>query len=130
MKTLQDIKKELLAAMNAAANAEGEAKGINKAADTEKDLADAIQNYLNTGVNVPAVSTVSTVPATQASGKRIKEKGIAITHMELQGGAANKRNAPLLIKSKHGVSMNVNKAALENADPTILKALKKLGYVL
>lgn len=127
MKTLQDIKKELLAAMNAAANAEGEAKVINKAADTEKNLADAIQNYLNTGVNVPAVSTV---PATQASGKRIKEKGIAITHMELQGGAANKRNAPLLIKSKHGVSMNVNKAALENADPTILKALKKLGYVL
>ena len=124
MKTLRDIKTELLSAMNAAANAE-DPESINKSSTTDADqvLADAVQNYLNTG-------TTSAAPATQKSGKRIKEKGIALTHMELQGGAANKRNTPLMMKSKNGVSMNVNKAALENADPLILAALAKLGYVL
>lgn len=118
MKTLEEVRAELLKAMNTALAEDPES--INKSAD--QVLADAIQGYLTTTADVPAE------PAPK-SGKRIKEKGIALTHMELQGGAANKRNTPLLMKA-NGVSLNVNKAALENADPEILAALANLGYVL
>lgn len=119
MKTLEEVRAELLKAMNTALAEDPES--INKSAD--QVLADAIQGYLTTTADVPAE------PA-QKSRKRIKEKGIALTHMELQGGAANKRNTPLLMKSKNGFTLDVNKAALENADPEILAALAKLGYVL
>lgn len=119
MKTLEEVRAELLKAMNTALAEDPES--INKSAD--QVLADAIQSYLTTTADVPAE------PA-QKSGKRIKEKGIALTHMELQGGAANKRNTPLLMKSKNGFTLDVNKAALENADPEILAALANLGYVL
>jgi hypothetical protein len=118
LKKLEEVRAELLKAMNTALAEDPES--INKSAD--QVLVDAIQSYLTTTADVPAE------PAPK-SGKRIKEKGIAITHMELQGGAANKRNTPLLMKA-NGVSLNVNKAALENADPEILAALAKLGYVL
>lgn len=34
------------------------------------------------------------------------------------------------MKSKNGFSLNINKSALADADPEILAALEKLGYVV
>lgn len=59
------------------------------------------------------------------TGKRIKEKGIALCH-ESQGYSANLRPVSLLMKS--GISLRINKSALENATPEVLAALKCLGY--
>ncbi|MBE8855046.1 hypothetical protein F3H76_28565, partial [Klebsiella pneumoniae] len=45
--------------------------------------------------------------------------GIAITH-KLQGYSANNRPVSLLMKS--GISMQINKSALDNASPEIIAA--------
>lgn len=59
------------------------------------------------------------------TGKRIKEKGIALCH-ESQGFSANGRPVSLLMKS--GISLRINKSVLENATPEVLAVLKRLGY--
>lgn len=110
MKNLNDIRADILAAMQAAA--EPESRNLNKSDD--QVLADAIANYLAT-------------PTTSASEPTKKQKGIAITHMALQGGAANNRNVPLLMKkAKPGFSMDVNKSVM--LTPEDLLSLEKLGY--
>lgn len=44
-------------------------------------------------------------------GRAIKSRGIALTHMAMQGGAANGRNVPLLMKSAEGLRrVEINKA--------------------
>lgn len=108
MKNLKEIHSEIIAAMAASS----EPKEVNKRAD--QVLSEAIANYLAT-------------PTTSASEPTKKQKGIAITHMALQGGAANNRNVPLLMKkAKPGFSMDVNKSA--TLTPEDLLSLERLGY--
>ena len=48
---------------------------------------------------------------TAQKGRAIKSRGIALTHMAMQGGAANGRNVPLLMKSAEGLRrVEINKA--------------------
>lgn len=108
MKTLEDLRASLLEAMSTAADP----VELNKSA--EDVLADAVQEYL---------SAPNTATSEQAPGRG--RPGIAITH-KLQGYSANLRPVSLLMKS--GISIQINKAALDNAAPEILAALKRLGY--
>ncbi|MDW6052380.1 hypothetical protein SBU70_27330, partial [Klebsiella pneumoniae] len=80
----------------------------------EEVLADAVQEYLS-------APSVATSEPTTGRGR----PGIAITH-KLQGYSANNRPVSLLMKS--GISMQINKSALDNASPEIIAALKRLGY--
>lgn len=105
MKTLQDIKKELLDAMNSSANEE-DPESINKNAD--QVLADAIQSYL----------IVSNKPAASKVGKSIKEKGIALCH-QAQGYSANLRPVSLMMK-----------AELNTLSTEQIEALKRFGYTI
>lgn len=107
MKTLEDLRASLLEAMSTAADP----VELNKSA--EEVLADAVQEYLS----APSVATSEPAPAWQTR--------IAIAH-KLQGYSANNRPVSLLMKS--GISIQINKAALDNAAPEILAALKRLGY--
>ena len=108
MKTLEDLRASLLEAMSTAADP----VELNKSA--EDVLADAVQEYLS----APSVTTSEPAPG---RGR----PGIAIT-LKLQGYSANNRPVSLLMKS--GISIQINKAALDNAAPEILAALKRLGY--
>lgn len=78
MKNVNDIRADILAAMQAAA--EPESGDLNKSA--EQVLADAIEGYL----------TASTATASKSApkAKTIKEKGIALCH-QAQGYSANLR---------------------------------------
>lgn len=106
--TLENVRASLLEAMSTAADP----VELNKSADDV--LADAVQEYLS----APNAAT-----SEQAPGRG--RPGIAITH-KLQGYSANNRPVSLLMKS--GISIQINKAALDNAAPEILAALKRLGY--
>ncbi|HEJ8152775.1 TPA: hypothetical protein SMI62_001981 [Klebsiella oxytoca] len=108
MKTLYDLRASLLEAMSTAADP----VELNKSA--EDVLADAVQEYLS-------ASNAATSEPTTGRGR----PGIAITH-KLQGYSANLRPVSLLMKS--GISMQINKSALDNASPEIIAALKRLGY--
>ena len=106
--TLENVHASLLEAMKAAADP----VELNKSA--EDVLADAVQEYLS----APNAATSEPTPG---RGR----PGIALTH-KLQGYSANMRPVSLLMKS--GISMQINKAALDNATPEIIAALKHLGY--
>ena len=108
MKTLKDLRASLLEAMSTAADP------VELTKSAEEVLADAVQDYLS----APNAAT-----SEQAPGRG--RPGIAITH-KLQGYSANNRPVSLLMKS--GISMQINKSALDNASPEIIAALKRLGY--
>ncbi|EOX6949117.1 MAG: hypothetical protein E7H78_11805 [Klebsiella michiganensis] len=108
MKTLEDLRASLLEAISTAADP----VELNKSA--EEVLADAVLDYLS----APNAATSEPAPG---RGR----PGIAMTH-KLQGYSANLRPVSLLMKS--GISMQINKAALDNATPEIIAALKRLGY--
>ncbi|EIY5155788.1 TPA: hypothetical protein ACXR0I_004212 [Klebsiella variicola subsp. variicola] len=106
--TLEDLRASLLEAMSTAADP----VELNKSA--EEVLADAVQDYLS----APNAATSEPTPG---RGR----PGIAITH-KLQGYSANNRPVSLLMKS--GISIQINKATLDNAAPEIISAFKRLGY--
>lgn len=106
--TLENVRASLLEAMSTAADP----VELNKSA--EEVLADAVQDYLS----APSAATSEPAPG---RGR----PGIAITH-KLQNYSANNRPVSLLMKA--GISMKINKAALDNATPEIIGALKRLGY--
>ncbi|HFE4599913.1 TPA: hypothetical protein ACF26J_001571 [Klebsiella quasipneumoniae subsp. similipneumoniae] len=111
--TLEDLRASLLEAMSRAADP------VELTKSAEDALAEAVQNYLS-GTNTASVNSATSDPA-PGRGR----PGIAITH-KLQGYSANNRPVSLLMKS--GISIQINKAALDNAAPEILAALKRLGY--
>ncbi|HDU2925291.1 TPA: hypothetical protein RFJ26_004731 [Klebsiella pneumoniae] len=113
MKTLEDIRESLLEVMSTAADP------VELTKSAEDALAEAVQNYLS-GTNTASVNSATSDPATGRG-----RPGIALTH-KLQGYSANMRPVSLLMKS--GISMQINKAALDNATPEIIAALKRLGY--
>ena len=84
MKNVNDIRADILAAMQAAA--EPESGDLNKSAD--QVLADAIEGYLT-------ASTATASEPAPKSGKTIKEKGIALCH-QAQGYSANLRPVSLM----------------------------------
>ena len=108
MKTLEDLRASLTEAMSTAADP----VELNKSA--EEVLADAVQNTCQHRVS-PLVNQL----------RGVADQWIAITH-KLQGYSANNRPVSLLMKS--GISIQINKAALDNASPEIIAALKRLGY--
>ncbi|MGK8894642.1 hypothetical protein [Citrobacter koseri] len=56
--------------------------------------------------------TLTAVTDSAQKGRTIKSRGIALTHMTGQGGAANGRNVPLLMKSAEGLRyVEINKAS-------------------
>lgn len=128
MKTLEEIRAELLQSMQKAHSSKIDSAitpaELHKTA--QDTLTAAVADYLShIATTATALSTT-----TASSGKRIKEKGIALCH-ESQGYSANLRPDSLLMKAgKPGISLQVNKAALQDADPELLAALKRLGYVL
>lgn len=115
--TLEQVRNGIMAALTAAS----EPKKLNKNADDV--LAEAVQNYLS-GSNTEASHSATSKP-TPGRGR----PGIALTH-KLQGYSANLRPVSLLMKSgiTPGISLRINKSALENATPEVLAALKRLGY--
>lgn len=129
MKTLEDIRTELLQSMQKAHSSKIDS------ASTPAELHKAAQDTLTAAVADYLAQNTATVATTSSTtiaprGKRIKEKGIALCH-ESQGYSANRRPDSLLMKAgKPGISLQVNKAALQDADPELLAALKRLGYVL
>ncbi|HEY3588474.1 MAG TPA: hypothetical protein VGL07_00085 [Buttiauxella sp.] len=102
MKTLEEVRAELLKAMN---TTQADPESINKS--TEQVLADAIQDYLS-------VSNEAAAP----KGKTIKEKGIALCHQS-QGYSANLRPVSLMMK-----------ADLNTLSTDQIEALKRLGYTI
>lgn len=88
MKNVNDIRADILAAMQAAA--EPESGDLNKSA--HQVLADAIEGYLT-------ASTATASKSAPKGGKAIKSKGIALT-AAVQGGPANLRPVSLMMKSK------------------------------
>ncbi|CZU21547.1 MULTISPECIES: hypothetical protein [Enterobacter] len=106
MKNVNDIRADILAAMQAAA--EPESGDLNKSAD--QVLADAIEGYL----------TASTATASKSApkAKTIKEKGIALCH-QAQGYSANLRPVSLMMK-----------ADVSTLTPEQIEALKRLGYAI
>ncbi|WP_313375071.1 hypothetical protein [Pantoea sp. CTOTU50773] len=147
IKALEDIRAEILQSMqkahsNAASNTANASKidassspeELRKASQQAQDtLTAAVNSFLSQGSVVTTTATgsaaVSATAPTAQRGKRIKEKGIALCH-ESQGYSANLRPDSLLMKAgKPGmISLQVNKAALENASAELLAALKRLGY--
>ena len=115
--TLEQVRNGIMAALTAAS----EPKKLNKNADDL--LAEAVQNYLF-GSNTEASNSATSEP-TPGRGR----PGIALTH-KLQGYSANLRPVSLLMKSgiTPGISLRINKSALENTTPEVLAALKRLGY--
>lgn len=88
MKNVNDIRADIYAAMQAAA--EPESGDLNKSA--HQVLADAIEGYLT-------ASTATASKSAPKGGKAIKSKGIALT-AAVQGGPANLRPVSLMMKSK------------------------------
>lgn len=113
MKTLEDIRESLLEVMSTAADP------VELTKSAEDALAEAVQNYLSS-TNTAFVNSATSDLATGRG-----RPGIAITH-KLQNYSANKRPVSLLMKA--GISMQINKATLDNATPEIIAALKRLGY--
>lgn len=115
--TLEQVRNGIMAALTVAS----EPKKLNKNADDV--LAEAVQNYLS-GSNTE-VSHSATSEPTPGRGR----PGIALTH-KIQGYSANLRPVSLLMKSgiTPGISLRINKSALENTTPEVLAALKRLGY--
>lgn len=75
---------------------------VTKSAVAQAELEALIDKY---GDNLTAVTDT-------APGRTIKSRGIALTHMTGQGGAANGRNVPLLMKSAEGLRyVEINKAS-------------------
>lgn len=107
MKNINDIRADILAAIQAAGT--DEAETLNKSA--EDTLAEAVQNYLT-------ASTASTNEPAKKAGKNIKEKGIALCH-QAQGYSANLRPVSLMMK-----------ASLDELTPEQLAALERLGYAI
>lgn len=107
MKNINDIRADILAAIQAAGT--DEAETLNKSA--EDTLAEAVHNYLT-------ASTTSTNEPAKKAGKNIKEKGIALCH-QLQNYSANLRPVSLLMK-----------ADVSTLTPEQLAALKRLGYAI
>ncbi|MFW0975608.1 hypothetical protein [Leclercia pneumoniae] len=105
MKNVNDIRADILAAMQAAA--EPESGDLNKSA--HQVLADAIEGYLT-------ASTATASKSAPKGGKTIKSKGIALT-AAVQGGPANLRPVSLMMKSK-----------IEDLTNEQWLALKYLGY--
>lgn len=145
MKTLEDIRAELLQSMQKAhsndsstgnaskISASSTPEELQKASQDAQDaLTAAVADYLAQSTatkNAAAALTAANALALKAPrGKRIKEKGIALCH-ESQGYSANLRSDSLLMKAgKPGISLQVNKAALVDASPELLATLKRLGY--
>lgn len=111
--TLESVRASLLEVMSTATDP----VELNKSA--EDALAEAVKNYLS-GTNTASVNSATSDP-----GPGRGRPGIAITH-KLQNYSANNRPVSLLMKA--GISMKINKAALNNATPEIIGALKRLGY--
>ncbi|EFN1795368.1 TPA: hypothetical protein J1564_000070 [Escherichia coli] len=105
MKNINDIRADILAAMQAAA----EPEDLNKSA--EEALAEAVQSYLS-------ASTATASEPAPKSGKTLKEKGIALCH-QAQGYSANMRPVSLMMK-----------ASLDELTPEQRAALERLGYVI
>ena len=105
MKNVNDIRDDILAAMQAAV--EPESGDLDKSAD--QVLADAIEGYLT-------ASTATASKSAPKGGKAIKSKGIALT-AAVQGGPANLRPVSLMMKSK-----------IEDLTNEQWLALKYLGY--
>lgn len=101
MKNVNDIRADILAAMQAAA--EPDSGDLNKSA--EQVLADAIEGYLTASASKSA-----------PKAKTIKEKGIALCH-QAQGYSANLRPVSLMMK-----------ASLDELTPEQRAALERLGY--
>ncbi|MDM3066121.1 hypothetical protein [Citrobacter sp. CK180] len=56
--------------------------------------------------------TLAAATDSAQKGRTIKSRGIALTHMTGQGGAANGRNVPLLMKSAEGLRyVEINKSS-------------------
>ncbi|WP_208715265.1 hypothetical protein [Pantoea cypripedii] len=148
IKALEDIRAEILFSMQKAhsndssntpnvskIHASSSPEELRKASQQAQDtLTAAVNSFLSQGsvVTTTATGTAAAAPATAPTaqrGKTIKEKGIALCH-ESQGYSANLRPDSLLMKAgKPGmISLQVNKAALENASAELLAALKRLGY--
>ncbi len=107
MKNVNDIRADILAAMQAAAVPES--GDLNKSAD--QVLADAIEGYLT-------ASTATASESAPKSGKTLKEKGIALCH-QAQGYSANLRPVSLMMK-----------ADVSTLTPEQRAALERLGYVI
>lgn len=107
MKNVNDIRADILAAMQAAA--EPESGDLNKSA--HQVLADAIEGYLT-------ASTATASKSAPKGGKAIKSKGIALT-AAVQGGPANLRPVSLMMK-----------ANLDELTPEQRAALERLGYII
>lgn len=107
MKNVNDIRADILSAMQAAA--EPESGDLNKSAD--QVLADAIEGYLT-------ASTATASEPAPKGGKSIKQKGIALTH-QAQGYSANNRPVSLLMK-----------ADVSTLTPEQIESLKRLGYAI
>jgi len=111
MKNVNDIRADILAAMQAAA--EPEPEDLTKSAD--QLLADAIANYMTAST---ATTTPTTPAAAKKAGKPIKNKGIALCH-KAQQYSANNRPVSLLMK-----------ADVSTLTPEQIEALKRLGYAI
>lgn len=107
MKNVNDIRADILAAMQAAA--EPENGDLNKSA--EDALVEAVQSYLS-------ASTATASEPAPKSGKSIKSKGIALCH-QAQGYSANLRPVSLMMK-----------ADVSTLTPEQCAALERLGYVI
>lgn len=105
MKNVIDIRADILAAMQAAA----EPEDLTKSA--EEALAEAVQSYLS------ASTATASEPAKKA-GKAFKDKGIALCH-QAQDYSANLRPVSLMMK-----------ASLDELTPEQRAALERLGYVI
>ena len=105
MKNINDIRADILAAMQAAA----EPEDLNKSA--EEALAEAVQSYLS-------ASTATASEPAPKGGKAIKSKGIAMT-CAAQGYSANLRPVSLMMK-----------ASLDELTPEQRAALERLGYAI
>lgn len=100
-----DAHKTLLAQIEQAkalARQKAEQVNVTKSAAALAELEALIDKYGDT----LAAATDSAQKA-----RAIKSRGIALTHMAMQGGAANGRNVPLLMKSAEGLRrVEINKA--------------------
>ncbi|WP_312181172.1 hypothetical protein [Pantoea sp. CTOTU46764] len=147
MKTLEDIRAEILQSMQKAhsndsstgnaskISASSTPEELQKASTVAQDaLTAAVADYLAQSTATKNAAAAAALTAANASalkaprGKRIKDKGIALCH-ESQGYSANLRPDSLLMKAgKPGISLQVNKAALIDAPPELLATLKRLGF--
>ena len=117
--TLEKVRDSIAAAMTG--------RTVEEMEDEQRQavVKSAVDDFLS---KYPADYFSSTLDGTLTpvkTGKRIKEKGIALCH-ESQGYSANLRPVSLLMKS--GIALQINKSALGNATPEVIAALKRLGY--